>query len=709
MNKLPGPSPRDDQTREIASSNNAVAPVTVMLGEEGQEEERPPINMIGMLHSILYRRYLPMTLTALVLAFVGAVAGYFATSLEYSSTGMIEFAPKKPSLLYTDKFGEGRLRLYESYIAAEMSYITSAPVLERATDRLEAHLLPKATRADRVLFLRDTVSVDRHGALLLVSASHEKPETAAMIAQAILDSYEFCRMEMVQFRDAARERKLSEREATLVKRLMDTDEQLLETGQEYGSASIAAAHVHKLGQIQAVDERIAEVEMTIASRLIDNSFAEAAADLEAKRIVVLDNAMAHMLAERTKRKADLAVLKAQHAPQHYEIAELDASIVVVDEAIEDRRRQLVTLASTGTLTSVGASGSGEPVAVLQSLLKNLQNRREILGKEANSLNRRVVSINFLQEERDELRNLLDDTRRALDAVRVEGDREFLASAIIKDEASVPTSPVSDKRKELAGVGAAGGAAAGVCLFVVPGFLRFRYRFGDDLRASVSPFVGVIPDLGLDPLFSDERLQQSVARMRCQLDLVANSPNPTRTIVVTGLHHGAGASWVSRTLAQSYESAGLSTLLVDLDIENGATTDLLGLQHEQGLTDFLASRVDVCPSIASSPRLRVIPVGQHSECLDRHLSQRALAKLWQSQEGKVDMIIVDAGTLANRIAPRLASAHGDQILLVVPVGSQANACQKAVRGLRVEPSRICLTLNFALPSDPCLRSDYVDGS
>ena len=372
-----------------------------------------------------------------------------------------------------------------------------------------------------------------------------------------------------------------------------------------------------------------------------------------------------------------------------------------------RRKQLTTLGATGALTKAGESSDVESLKALRALKQRLESRQDGLRDEAKLLNSRLISLSFLEEERNEVRNLLEDTRSALDAVRVESHNALPGTAVVKARGSIPDSPASDKRRASAVVGAGSGVAGTLGVFVLFGLVFRRYRLSDELDVleSTATVVGVLPAVSHDPPFLNGHFTHAIHRMRSELELQARSRSGARVITVAAADVGSGASTVALALARSCAEARLRTLLIDADLVDAATTGTLGLSQLPGVREsVLDNESEGLIASSLNTNLAVMPAGVNTDIMDENLSSESLSRILRRGRTKYDVVILDVGPFADRIAACLGAAHADQVVLVTRPGTTASRLGRLVDELhRIAPGRVSLALNFASAGDPALTA------
>lgn len=141
----------------------------------------------------------------------------------------------------------------------------------------------------------------------------------------------------------------------------------------------------------------------------------------------------------------------------------------------------------------------------------------------------------------------------------------------------------------------------------------------------------------------------------------------RLVTVSGAKGGVGASLVATLAALAAQRQGLTTALVDLDLQNGDVAHLLGIQTRRTVLDL----VDVAGEMTarslgetsylhdSGLRVLVAPEhGEHGEDMTARAARLILANLRM----QVDLVVVDCGAHVDD-ATAVAVEQSDTVLLV----------------------------------------------
>ncbi len=163
------------------------------------------------------------------------------------------------------------------------------------------------------------------------------------------------------------------------------------------------------------------------------------------------------------------------------------------------------------------------------------------------------------------------------------------------------------------------------------------------------------------------------------DLSRKANNKNYVCVITSLFPKGGATHVALNLASAIAlDRSKTALIVDCNLYRPALHNLLGVDAEPGLTDFLndPDGISISDIIkpAAIPRVRVIPAGgpvaRETECLST-MNMRLLIHMLQ-QRYPDRYIIIDAPDMRAAADTHVLENYADLVCLVVPYGQATSS-------------------------------------
>lgn len=156
-------------------------------------------------------------------------------------------------------------------------------------------------------------------------------------------------------------------------------------------------------------------------------------------------------------------------------------------------------------------------------------------------------------------------------------------------------------------------------------------------------------------------------------LLQRSPEDNFVLLVSSICAEGGASFVSTNMAVSFAIAEHKTaLLIDCNLIDPSISDMLVMEPDHGLTDYLEDPdLDIDDIIYSSgiPKLRVIPVGQKRESATEFFTGERMHQFINSVKQRYPdrYIILDVAPLSASTDARILVDVCDFAVLVVPGG------------------------------------------
>ena len=221
---------------------------------------------------------------------------------------------------------------------------------------------------------------------------------------------------------------------------------------------------------------------------------------------------------------------------------------------------------------------------------------------------------------------------------------------------LPTMPVGPNQTKILLKYTAGGAALGIAIIFIIGFLDPTVRTVSDLELLTSvPVIGAIPTgnfLGREEslaLIVEPKGQatEAVRSLRAGLTFLGDSRERC-TFLITSALPGEGKSWVASNLALSFASQGDRTLLIDADLRRPVQHETFGYEdRSKGLADHLSlgkSLKEVIQRSDVSENLFLMAAGSRSANPAELLAGKQLPGLMEKLSEYFDRIIIDSAPM-----------------------------------------------------------------
>jgi uncharacterized protein involved in exopolysaccharide biosynthesis len=671
-----------------------------------QTDEPAPLDPVGIVVRATRGRVKKISVMVFATAALFALMAWITNVPIFQSTAAVRILPREAKLLYADA-DDTRLRLYDAFVTAEVHLMQSRPILESAWQEMDASASKNFAMPKDVGELGSLLTVKNRKGLVTVAARSSNPTLSAVAVNSVLDSYE-------SYKDSARNRlngvrrtELQVRAETLASTLQDLDQRYLEIAGEHDLTSLSKAHVAKTAQLEVLEERIGEVENTIAQFL--RTGAVGAADIrnvEIQRALLLDQALAEMTYERASRLAALTTLRSRYQPAHSKIQSAELELATLEEAITERRDQITTLGNVGALTGGASQSSEQSLDELQSVRDKLLVRRTLVSEEASDLIGKLVKIRRIFAEQARVSDLLDETKKALDEVIVESQAGLSRSIDVIARGKVPEGPIEDKRKPIALGAAIFGALGLLATIVLASIFYPRLRYSDDLGPETSKkILAVIPDR----LASQSGHQLAAFNVRNELDMRRTGEGGPLVIGVAGITTDGRPDQMAIALANAFVARDMNVMLIDADPNRAVTSDL-ELDGRSGLSDVIASTISLPEAVnrrcMDHGEISILGAGiDHEDALRTPVSTITIRD-YRALIGKAaedhDVIICALGVLSAGKHSALGASVSDQFVLLTSAGDRKRDVTDAMTLLdRVIPERYFLVMNGASRLDPML--------
>jgi uncharacterized protein involved in exopolysaccharide biosynthesis len=698
---------------EANVATHVANPILGQIRDFIDADEPTPIDPLGIVARTIRGRIINIGLVTGVVAVLLALLAWLAISPSYQSTGVVRILPREAKLLYADA-DDSRLRLYDAFTNAEVHLMQSRTILESAWNSLHDQVhqasdqdfsMPKdAGELGRLITIKN-----RKGLVTVAAKSNDRVLAAAAV-NATLGAYQSHKDEARNRLNEVRRNELIEREQQLAGALEGLDARYLEIGAEHDITSLSKAHIAKTAQLEVLEERIGELDNTIAQ--FQQTGAIGATDIrnaEIQRALLLDQALAEMTYERASRLAELATLRSRYRPTHSKIVTAELELETLEAAIAERRDQITTLGNVGALTGGTSQSSQQSLDELDSVRQKLFERRLVLRREASDLIGKLVKIRRIVGEQQRVGTLLEETKRALDEVTVESQAGLSRSIDVIARGKVPKRPAEDKRRPIAFGAALFGALATLIGFILSSLLNPRVRYSDDLKPDLAQKIAVTVPRTLG---DNADLTRVCFKLRNEIDIRRAGTGEPIVVAVSGTTSAASTSRIAVALSSIYSAGKSSLLLIDANIKSRITEEF-SLDGHSGLVNVMGGGVPVAEAVesAATPHGNIDVLGsgaiENNESRERVTTYtlQDFRNLINATKAAYDVVLLDLGELAAGRHSALAASVSDQLVHITTAGDRKRDVASTTALLdRVVPDRYLLVFDNASHLDPTIENE-----
>jgi capsular exopolysaccharide synthesis family protein len=379
---------------------------------------------------------------------------------------------------------------------------------------------------------------------------------------------------------------------------------------------------------------------------------------------------------------------------------------------------------------------------MASQIRALEAREQTLSQTAENLNQQVKQLSVISREYTDIQRQLE--------IATENLNQFLskreALRIDAAQREIPwqlLAPLGDPKPSSASVknNLALGTILGLLLgtgaaLVVDQFSKLLYTAKEVKDVAKAPLLGVIPlekDLGeLAPVVEAAAFDRNTGdgseqtnsylpqryrtalfreafRSLCTNIRLLGSDRSIGSFVITSSVGGEGKSTVAANLAQTAAAMGQQVLLVDTDLRHPRIHNQTGVMNAYGLTDIIATDMDLGNAIQRSPledNLFVLTAGPVPPDPIRLLASRKMQDLMEKLQETFDLVIYDALPLLEFADANLLAAHTSGVVLITGLGKlKRSDLEQALEKLRVSGIPVLGTVVNGAKGSPSQASAY----
>lgn len=679
-----------------------------LVADGGEPTSEDPVQFV---RRKLRGRVRVTILLAMLFALCGALIGYGAAPVRYESAGFVQFKPALPTILYKSEENQPT-PLFDSFVSAQATMLRSRRVLEAALKDPALTSIGWPEGPEGVDALEGVIAVHhrRGEQVVRVAATHRRPDAAQAAVNAVITAFDRTYHDPSRLNPTVREQKLRSREQELQAQLQGLSERILEISDQYGADTIQRLHQEKIQELIAVDQKLGELNLAMTALEVQRDQVASGMPVETELKL---GSVAGMLKisgvgtltdlheEERGILAELESFQGKFGPAHPMIRDLNRRLTAVRSHIELRQRAFADArqgaAEMGDERTIVADAT---LQRLHEIEEQYRSRRDQLRTEATALGNKRVSLDHLQEQAATVKTRLNETRQALDVLRVESDREESARVAV-GLGDRPTAPATDRRRPLAVASGLFGAGMACCLVVVIGIFDPRVRFAQELQA-IDPsaqVISLIPDISADCDEVDELAALGVHQLRNLLELQCDSSGHS-VYTITSPGRREGKTSLVLALGASFAMAGRRTLIIDADVTRAGLSRELEMVGLPGLCEAIGpeSRGGEIHQ-TDNANLWTLPVGALRDFDPRDISRDRLLALLEAIRDRFDVIIFDTGPVLTGLEASLVSSISDRVVMTVARNQHSEQVRASLERLRrIGTECRGVVFNLAPPSD-----------
>ena len=542
-------------------------------------------------------------------------------------------------------------------------------------------------RAADALIRRIQVTQDAY--ILAVSVTSQSPTKAQRLAEAIAKDYLASQREARQQALQRVANWLKERVDNLQARVLQTESDIeklkaasgIKNDNDFNNAreQMSGLYTQLMKAREDVGEKSARLEQ--ARHLIDTN-----GDIQSIPELTDSTTLTQLRQQQMELSSRAADLQTKLGPNHMKVIETLGELTAVNNQINAEAQHIL-----------GDMKNAYDIAVRrqQALEASLQGLAAHVNSEA------YTKLRQLRRSADADQKLYESYLSQYNDISERATVQDASSRIISP-ATLPRSTTSSKRKMLLPVGAMFGLGSGFMLACLLEYFRTGIKTGQEVEQSFGrPVMGIIPLVGrrktngmprgrlLGEVVNEpfSQLTEAVHAMRISLEL--SSAN-SKVILITSALPAEGKSTVAMLLAASSASSGKKTVLVDCDLRQPSTSEVLQNNHQPGLSDLLLGTARLSDIITKDPitNAYVIPAGSMVPNAPDWLKSERMRDLILELRNGFDYIVMDTSPLLPVVDALVLTTVADKVLVIVEWSrTPRDSIAEAFKVLRPEVHRV----------------------
>ena len=627
----------------------------------------------GPLSFIRHRR--GIIITVVLLACGGAYYYLMNAPPRYTSSASLYVQPVVARVAGMDK--SQPTVIPANFLNTQKEIISSVPILALATQRPEIGSLKTFNQAgDPLVWLRQElrVEVGKSDDLIRVQLDSPYPKDAAIIVQAVIDSY-------IEFQTGQRnsaatklldtyQKKKGEAEAHVA----DLDRTMRQIQKQAGTLSFDQSAREEISRkLMRNREELAEAKRKTArsKALYDKAvLAWGSAPLPteaAQRREVTDFSAASIV---FTSESDLARRPAEIVEAEQKLEKLQEKLLPQHPSVVDAKDRVQALKTRYLIAARHYFQDAEQEELLR------QSAQAEDAKLADAFADRASQYARLEADKKDLDQVTSVLGNRIKDIQLEEETGVLNITVL-DAAAPGIAAVWPNRARIMLMALAGGLAGGLGL----AFLRHRtdpyYRTAEELTAVIDlPVLGCVPagsrtagNLNpANPIPLDRWSDNAEICRQIAASLKAVCPKGVApALLVTSPRSGDGRSTVARDLAIALAGTGEKVLLIDADFQNPSLHALVGTRNTEGLSSVIHG--DISAELAAIPTsvagLEVLTTGPVPALPAAMFDSPEFESFLASAAKEYDRVLIDAPPVEGINDARIAALACGSTLLVLP--------------------------------------------
>ena len=687
----------------IAVPDERAWPLQQYVPDSGQVPGQRVYSAVNILDFPTFLRILQhwkwLILAAVGLGLLAAIVLTLLTTPVYRASVTLEANP--PTVSVSDEQSREREATIGNawdFVRTQAGLLSSRSVAQRTVQELNLANNPEFAPQDADASARLRAATDavhrrlqvippEEGQLIVFNYTSTSPQTAAMVANGIADSFINSALQR-RYEASAYARNFLERQIAKTRGDLERSERALVA---YAQAQgIINTSVNEDGKPSSDTNSLqGESLVTLNKALADATARRVAAEGAYRQGSVtgptteVTQSTQALRQQRATLQADYQQKRTFMKPDHPEMQSLQAQIDELDRQIARESAQMSSGRNNSLLADYRAALSAE---------RALQARVNALKGSVLNLRGRSIQYNILQREVDTNRSLYDALLQRFKEIGVAGGIGIAPVSIV-DRADAPTFPYKPNllMNLLAGLGA--GLLAGIAAAIALEFINDTIKTREDVRTKLRlPCLGAVPKTAAKDTFVEDLKNPGSVVSEAYSAVVAALRYSTedgmpKVLLVTSTQPGEGKSSTALAIAQNFARREKSVLLIDSDLRKPAfkaATDKVGLSKLLTTED----RIDGHVVETQHSNLWLLPSGPIPPNPADLLSTGRIRKIIAEASERFDLVVIDGPpTIGLADSPLLAAAAANVMFVVESGKTRTRAAVEALNRLEATGTHV----------------------
>lgn len=312
----------------------------------------------------------------------------------------------------------------------------------------------------------------------------------------------------------------------------------------------------------------------------------------------------------------------------------------------------------------------ELVQQLRSRLSAMQQDLESQAAELSQIPTRSIELARRERRVENAEQLHQNLQSRLKEAELAASTSIPNIQVV-DRATPPTSPTSNEGPRIFLMASLAGFGLGLGGVLLHDRLDEKVQTPGQVSSGLGlPVLGMVPQIGNGKGADRTQTMEVLESFRAiRGQLARKGRGAHQVILVTSPAPREGKSLVAANLAISFASAGVRTLIVDVDTRRGNVEQLFGLPSKPGLTDRLHGTASLPETVRPTDveNLDLLPHGELRGFNADLLASERMSDLLEDLRRQYDVVVLDGPPLVAGVDPLVVGERSDKVVLVLRTG------------------------------------------